>query len=51
MAGIFSATANALRSGELISGFMKRIGLADHVIVGPERQIHALALLHSYIAL
>ena len=24
---------NALRSGELISGFMKRIGLADHVIV------------------
>ena len=26
--------SNALRSGDLISGFMKRIGLADHVIVG-----------------
>jgi internalin A len=25
--------SNVLRSGELISGFMKRIGLADHVIV------------------
>jgi internalin A len=25
--------SNALRSGDLISGFMKRIGLADHVIV------------------
>jgi hypothetical protein len=25
--------SSVLRSGELISGFMKRIGLADHVIV------------------
>ena len=25
--------SNALRSGDLISGFMKRIGLADHIIV------------------
>jgi len=24
---------NAMRSGDLISGFMKRIGVADHVIV------------------
>jgi hypothetical protein len=33
MAGISSATATCSGSGELISGFMKRIGLADHVIV------------------
>ena len=33
MAGIFSATSTVMRSGDLISGFMKRIGLADHVIV------------------
>jgi internalin A len=33
MAGIILRDSNVLRSGELISGFTKRIGLADCVIV------------------
>jgi internalin A len=43
--------SNALRSGELISGFMKRIGLADHVIVVLSdkylRSTYCMTELHS----
>jgi TIR domain len=46
--------SNVLRSGELISGFMKRIGLADHVIVVLSdkylRSPYCMTELHSHLS-